>query len=777
MLCPSGAVSQPHSSECPMAPIAKENETVTTSGNPSNASNSPGKAAADTVRSQPVALEIPVTVNGARTIEGSDKREPFSESTQTVLVFTNGAVIRLASSLASGQLVFLTNEKTKKEVVCQVVKSKNYRTVTGYVELEFTEPAPGFWGMRFPAVAGTAPVAAAPVSPRPIPTVAPPISAIPAAPKITPPPAALSNKTVPPEVVAPVLPVPTVTASVTPPSTSTVLSAATESPSVLPAKPVSPIAAPDPSSLWGDVSPAKDSKPSTPSPIPYTVKPDGAVTKSKDYSNEIAAIFSVPQAPAEPKLVAQPPASPKLPVAAQPTAPNLPVSSEPLPPAKSSSPSTDELKQQAARLQEQLSAMLFSEPAAKPISPITTAAPKVEPAPSENVAQKVLQLTQADLAPTPAPPALAPVKISAPAAVKPPVKSTLDSEEVQIPAWLAPLARNTDATIVEMPVKSESRAVAEPEASPARISQELPATTETDATATQPTMFGGQLLSDSAAASEQAYASGSKKGLFIGIAAAAILVVAGAAWYTKRPGNMLTDSSSGKQAISRNANSESVPTLGASNSELGSLNSKAAPPASVTAAVAQPSASLTAPTTSSAPTARNTVPTHPLSTTTDADSVPTSVPETKKSSLGQVRLSTPVINHSAKTADSSGGEPALLDSQVAPNTDSMPSLAAGHNGPAAPAPIGGDVKQAKLIKSVPPLYPALARTQRISGNVQIDALIDEHGNVSSMKVLSGSPILHQSALTAVKQWKYEPAMLDGKPTPMHLTVTVQFRVQ
>ena len=103
---------------------------------------------------QPVALEVSVTVNGARTVEGSDKREPFSESTKTVLVFGNGAVIRLQSSVAPGQLLFLTNEKTKKEVVCQVVKSKNYQNVSGYVELEFTEPVAGFWGMRFPT-AGT----------------------------------------------------------------------------------------------------------------------------------------------------------------------------------------------------------------------------------------------------------------------------------------------------------------------------------------------------------------------------------------------------------------------------------------------------------------------------------------------------------------------------------------------------------------------------------------------------------------------------------------------
>src|SRR5437016_10570694 len=119
------------------------------------------------IKQQPVALEVPVSVNGARAVDGSDKREPFSESTKTVLIFGSGAVIRLSSSVAPGQLLFLTNEKTKKEVVCQVVKSKNYRSVSGYVELEFTEPVVGFWGMRFPGDrigSASQPGAPAPVS-------------------------------------------------------------------------------------------------------------------------------------------------------------------------------------------------------------------------------------------------------------------------------------------------------------------------------------------------------------------------------------------------------------------------------------------------------------------------------------------------------------------------------------------------------------------------------------------------------------------------------------
>src|SRR5207245_11660398 len=97
--------------------------------------------------------------------------------------------------------------------------------------------------------------------------------------------------------------------------------------------------------------------------------------------------------------------------------------------------------------------------------------------------------------------------------------------------------------------------------------------------------------------------------------------------------------------------------------------------------------------------------------------------------------------------------------------------------PLAPLPIGGDVTQATLISSVPPTYPALARNQHVSGDVRVDALIDANGRVTTMKVVSGPTLLHQAAMDSLRQWKYQPASLDGKPVPMHLTVTIQFRFQ
>jgi TonB-like protein len=66
-------------------------------------------------------------------------------------------VIRLSAAVADGQLLFLTNKKTGKEVVTQVVRKRSFRPTSCYVDLEFTEASPGFWGIEFPMAAPTMP--------------------------------------------------------------------------------------------------------------------------------------------------------------------------------------------------------------------------------------------------------------------------------------------------------------------------------------------------------------------------------------------------------------------------------------------------------------------------------------------------------------------------------------------------------------------------------------------------------------------------------------------
>jgi TonB family protein len=96
-------------------------------------------------------MEIPVVATGAKPGGGSGNapRELFCEDTTTVLVFEKGAVVRLAATVAPGQLVFLTNTRTKKEVVAQVMPKRSAEATNSYAELQFTENAPDFWGTEF----------------------------------------------------------------------------------------------------------------------------------------------------------------------------------------------------------------------------------------------------------------------------------------------------------------------------------------------------------------------------------------------------------------------------------------------------------------------------------------------------------------------------------------------------------------------------------------------------------------------------------------------------
>ena len=104
-----------------------------------------------------VAYQARIKVTGARAGSTSTERELFTESTTTVLVFENGGVISLAAAVTPGQLLFLTNEESKREIVAQVIRKRAFRPTECYVELEFTAPAPGFWGTEFSAVTALLP--------------------------------------------------------------------------------------------------------------------------------------------------------------------------------------------------------------------------------------------------------------------------------------------------------------------------------------------------------------------------------------------------------------------------------------------------------------------------------------------------------------------------------------------------------------------------------------------------------------------------------------------
>src|SRR5271170_6730850 len=117
---------------------------------------------------QATVLEVPVTVQGAKHVEGSEQRQIFTEPTKTTIVFGNGAVVNLSSKVAQGQCVFLRNEKTGREILCKVLEWRQVADA-GYADLEFTTRDPKFWDapvMQDPAVAAPVIAAAAP-APKP----------------------------------------------------------------------------------------------------------------------------------------------------------------------------------------------------------------------------------------------------------------------------------------------------------------------------------------------------------------------------------------------------------------------------------------------------------------------------------------------------------------------------------------------------------------------------------------------------------------------------------
>lgn len=103
-----------------------------------------------------------------------------------------------------------------------------------------------------------------------------------------------------------------------------------------------------------------------------------------------------------------------------------------------------------------------------------------------------------------------------------------------------------------------------------------------------------------------------------------------------------------------------------------------------------------------------------------------------------------------------------------------PASGEAKGSPPAPVRVGGGIPAPKLITRVPPAYPPLAKAAQVQGVVVLEAVIDPTGHVARVKVLHGHPLLDSAAIEAVSQWIYEPVLLQGKPIPVILTVTVRF---
>jgi len=814
-----------------MAPTLKDSDTLTAPEITARSGSAGSASTESAVKAQPVALEIPITVNGARTVEGSEKREPFSESTKTVMVFGSGAVIRLTSAMAPGQLLFLTNERTKKEVVCQVVKSKNYRNVSGYVELEFTEPAVGFWGMRFPGDRiGPGPQAAQSAAPVPV---------RPAVSKVEPPAASSA-----PSVIAakPTTPAPAPSKPASPVTASSSIAPPAIDTKAKPEAKVPP--APIATSLEADtplVEPwlkKREPAPRVPAAPPSVVPPstpakpaeaEASLTPVRSFavqrpSDKPASLFAPVEAPANLASVDLSGIAPFFEV--KPAVADMPAAPTKAPAANDSG--TEELKQQTARLQDELGKMQFVEaessstakaeaekheakrPEAKrpepemEISDFPLTEQSIATLKTELVHENAVRLVESP-EPTNEVPVLAEVsKLEEPLSVEPPAVipspsatipalESLEQEEMKIPAWLAPLARNSSApaSTQELVLREKTKRHVEQPHLQELVSPLVAAKEERVATESRVPQFGSALPFEEAKSARESSQKKSGNGMLLGIAAGILALAGGGWWYMKqKPAGSEVASvqappvSAASQDLQTSAIKESVlGTTSAGQNDRTVSDAKAASSNATSSPVSN--VSIPAPTSSLASSASgphaNANGPNVGSMGTKGDSAPPEPVQAveKKPVLGEVHLATPKISQK-RTLQAGAAPDAVLSEEPPDNTDSLGGLAVASNQPAAPTvpvAVGGDVKQAKLLSSVPPVYPAMAKTQHVSGAVTIDALIDVNGRVTTMKVISGPALLQEAAKDALKQWKYEPAMLDGKAVPMHLNVTLQFRLQ
>jgi periplasmic protein TonB len=90
---------------------------------------------------------------------------------------------------------------------------------------------------------------------------------------------------------------------------------------------------------------------------------------------------------------------------------------------------------------------------------------------------------------------------------------------------------------------------------------------------------------------------------------------------------------------------------------------------------------------------------------------------------------------------------------------------------------GGDLRAPAKLRDVAPVYPPLALSARLEGQVTLACVIDERGRVTSVSVVRGHPLFDAAAVAAVGQWRYNPPLLNGEPVSVLLEVIVDFRLR
>jgi protein TonB len=776
-----------------------------------------------------ISAEIPVEVHGSRTSPTDGHPiEAFHEETVSVIVFPQGGIVRLAAIVSAGQMIAVTNLNTQRGMLCRVANVRVYPNLKSYVELEFTQPAPGFWGVTFPpealtpeiahetqtthtpenkSVAESAPPAAA-IAPSPLQAAREEVLAQPTPEEISADAAAVEEVNLvhvtadevtanEPENSSESAPVPA--AKELQPEdfwgasfpaelmdSSGIPSAALAAPGIALHSPAStstkartpaPSSIPPPAPSVAAVSkkPAAAKRPSVDERAQATTETKNAGAVSGDsvdlpidgdetwdqLLSQLPKKYEQPK-PAVPEIHEEDfhvePAAPKTEIRA-PEAPRAAVPADELlsnsdqTPAQSESASPATLKELERLALEHLDTNQDA-PRAPSVTRKSPRGDKARRSPAQR-ARVELPHTQPRIASS----ATALHSFTSPAPVSAHENAEFTST-AHHPDAVAARDESADKT-------SFGNFLKDPE----------PRTSAPHSFTAHSDMLSVSLM-DPAPVPIATKAGGLKAGGVIAVAALAVIVVAGAIIFVANS-NTGTNSTS---AVIGKPIAEQAPVppgnLRPNTPDLPSNAPNSLAAAASSAAPATPDSKLEVD--------LSTAVTPPSKNDPSPSAASKSQPKTatRRSAIPPVTLSAPVSASDNPPASTVEPAPTVNGGAIAAaNGDAFSKLGANANAaiprpaaPAASAPAstGGVVKDAHLIRSVAPIYPAFARQNNIQGDVKIDATIDETGRVSKMKVISGPSLLQQPAMDALRQWKYEPSTLDGSPVPVQMIVTLQF---
>src|ERR1700690_1839217 len=646
-----------------MAPLTRESLEVSTSiAEPTAPASAPAtpappKQASSQMRADALSLEIPVKVHGSRVTqvvhEVTPHTEPFEEQTTTMIVFPQGAVLRMSTAVTIGQMLVVTNAKTRQDAICRVVKVRTFTNSQGYVEIEFSHPQPGYWGVNLSADA-----------------------------------------------------------------------------------------------------PAVASKPA-PAPPPPVIQRE---EPKKEHSSDIS------WAPAR---SANPPVS-------KPTGTSISLNSDPEPVAPSSAP--------VSRTSTPASSFILvgcqgetQPPASSTVraNSFPSAPPRIEPDREVRSSEPPRKSAAIDF---PAAPPSNPV----------PSLSMAELLGDELAAPLHPAAHSTAPEISTQELESSA-----PFDSAIRSSQSSFGSLSGGSTLElgppkRAEVFGSLLDASVTELTGIEPATRHGHGLLIAISIFVVFaaVIGGAFYFRQELGLQKPD-----QKISAPLTAPASQSAANNSNSPNSTQPLAAQGTQPSSSVNSPVPTVTLPGTTVTVSA-NPAPTSATKSSVVPSSEPAVTPAPKGPSVTSDMLASTLNAHPVSSshvdATQTNDAPSIDAAATGSNSDAaLPDMPSSSNVASPPPPVavpenplkvGGEVKEPRLINIRQPIYPAVAKQAHMQGDAVISTQIDKLGNVVHMQVVSGPNLLRQSALDALKHWKYEPSTLNGQPVGIEMQVTVKFRM-